>query len=98
MARWLWMALVVFASSLVAQAADTKPNILFICTDDQAAWTTGFSGNKDAHTPNLDRLRNEGAWLTTSLIVTPVCSPSRAATLTSRYSSEIGIYDCIVPA
>ncbi len=98
MARWLWMALVVFASSLVAQAADTKPNILFICTDDQAAWTTGFSGNKDAHTPNLDRLRNEGAWLTNSLIVTPVCSPSRAATLTSRYSSEIGIYDWIVPA
>lgn len=98
MQRALWLTLVLLFCSVVSQAAADKPNILFICTDDQGAWTTGFSGNKDAHTPNLDRLRREGAWLTNSLIVTPVCSPSRAATLTSRYSSETGIYDWIKPA
>lgn len=98
MTRWLWLALGMLVVLSVSQAAEAKPNILFICTDDQAAWTTGFSGNKDAHTPNLDRLRREGAWLTNSFVVTPVCSPSRAATLTSRYSSETRIYDWIVPA
>ena len=82
--------------SSIAQA-DLRPNILFICTDDQAPWAAGFAGNKDAQTPNLDRLRSEGAWLTNSFTVTPVCSPSRAALMSSRYSSELGIYDWIKP-
>ncbi len=89
-------ALSVFTGSRVNQAA--QPNILFIYTDDQAAWTTGYSGNKDAHTPNIDRIRREGMWLENSFVVTPVCSPSRASLMTSRYSSELGIDDWIPPA
>ena len=54
----------------------TRPNIVFLYTDDQGAWTTGHSGNTDAHTPNLDRIFREGAHLTNSFTTTPVCSPS----------------------
>lgn len=73
-----------------------KPNILFIYTDDQAAWTLGTYGNKQAYTPNIDRLAFEGVTMENAFSVTPVCSPARASLLTSRYGSEIGITDFIV--
>ncbi len=76
-------------------SAQQRPNIVFICTDDQAPWALGRSGNPDAHTPNLDRLFDEGAYLTGAYVVTPVCSPSRASTMSSRYGTEVGITDWI---
>lgn len=45
---------------LIAQAAARPPNIVFIYSDDQAAWAFGASGNPDAHTPNMDRLAAQG--------------------------------------
>lgn len=92
----IWAAMLA-CLLLSPDAFSASPNILFICTDDQAPWGAGFTGNKDAHTPNLDKLRSEGAWLTNSFTVTPVCSPSRAALLSSRYPSELGINDWIRP-
>ena len=79
-------------------AAAERPNILFIMTDDQAFWTVGAAGeNQQTRTPNTDRLMREGAWLRNAFTVTPVCSPSRASTMTSRYGSEVGITDWINP-
>ncbi len=71
------------------------PNIVFIYTDDQAQWTLGASGNEQAHTPNLDRLADEGAYLANAFVTTPVCSPARAALMTSRYASEFNVLDFI---
>ncbi len=82
-------------SEAAEASAGKRPNILFICTDDQAPWALGRSGNPDAYTPNLDRLFDEGAYLTSSFAVTPVCSPSRASTMSSRYGTEVGITDWI---
>lgn len=84
----------LFAGSLQA-AVPSRPNIVFIYTDDQAAWTLGAYGNAEAHTPNLDRLAAQGARLTNALVTTPVCSAARASLFTSRYSSETHIYDFI---
>ncbi|MBS1791037.1 MAG: sulfatase-like hydrolase/transferase [Acidobacteria bacterium] len=80
-----------------AQSRAKRPNILFIQTDDQAAWALGASGNKEAHTPNLDRFFREGVYLKNAFVVTPVCSPSRASLMTSRYGTEVGITDWINP-
>ena len=85
-------------AALAAGAAGTKaqrPNIVFICTDDQGPWTLGHTGNADAVTPNLDRLFSQGAYLPNFFVTTPVCSPSRASTMTSRYGTEVGITDWI---
>ncbi len=71
------------------------PNIVFVYVDDQAAWTVGAYGNKQSHTPNLDRLASEGALLENAFCSSPVCSPARAAMMTGRYSSELGIPDFI---
>ncbi|GBD35151.1 Arylsulfatase [bacterium HR36] len=74
-----------------------KPNILFLMTDDQGPWALGLSGQSLARTPHLDRLFREGAYFVNAFCPTPVCSPSRAAILTSRYGSEVGITDWIHP-
>ena len=72
------------------------PNIIFLLTDDQAAWAVG-ANDSQAKTPNMDRLFQEGAHLKNAFTVTPVCSPSRASLMTSRYGSELGITDWIHP-
>jgi len=76
-----------------AVAADARPNIVFIMTDDQGPWAMGAAGDPNAITPNLDQLRAEGVLLSKCYTPTPVCSPARASVLTSRYGSELGITD-----
>ncbi len=107
--QWLEFAAVSIVLLALTQAAaqetdqealreTRRPNVLMIVTDDQAAWSMGCSGNRDAETPNMDRLAAEGAFLRQAFAVTPVCSPSRVATLTGRYASEFAIHDWIHPA
>ncbi|MGQ8337469.1 sulfatase family protein [Sunxiuqinia sp. A32] len=72
-----------------------KPNIIFVYTDDQAAWDIGVSGNPQIHTPNMDKLASEGAYFRNSFVTTPVCSPARASLMTSQYASEYDILDFI---
>ena len=82
--------------SAACAAADDPPNILFVQTDDQAAWAIGLA-NPEADTPNMDRLFRDGAWFRNSYVTTPVCTPSRVSTMTGRYSSEFGITDWLNP-
>ncbi len=88
----MW-GLLHLATNLMGQA--TKPNIIFIYTDDQASWALGASQDPNAFTPNLDQLTREGAYLVNSYVTTPVCSPSRVSLMTSRYASEYSIFDFI---
>jgi uncharacterized sulfatase len=91
--------------SRIARGQDTmagpvpfqRPHIVFLYTDDQAQWAVGAYGNREIATPYLDRLAQRGAIFRNAFTVTPVCSPSRAALMTSRYPSEIGIADWIDP-
>lgn len=95
--RPLCTLLILFALMPLHTQANTRPNILFILTDDQGAWAMGNEDNPDASTPGMDRLAAEGAKFSHFFVATPVCSPSRAELLTSRYGSEVGITDYISP-
>lgn len=64
---------------------DAKPNILWLCTDQQRFDTLGCYGNKFVHTPNLDRLAASGVRFANAYAQNPVCTPSRASFLTGRY-------------
>jgi len=87
------LACVAIAAEPATGQQTSRPNIVFILTDDLAPWALGVAGNRDAKTPNLDRLFRDGAYLVNAFTVTPVCSPSRAALMASRYGSELGITD-----
>lgn len=86
-------------SAIAAEPAAkaNRPNVVFICTDDQARWALGCYGNREIQTPNLDRIARQGALVRNAFTVTPVCSPSRASLMTSRYSTQFGISDWIDP-
>jgi arylsulfatase A-like enzyme len=62
-----------------------KPNILWICTDQQRFDTLGCYGNPHVSTPNLDRLAEEGVLFERAYCQSTVCTPSRASFLTGRY-------------
>jgi uncharacterized sulfatase len=92
----------VAATGVVADGSEradagSRPNIVFLYTDDQAQWALGAYGNREIKTPHLDRLARGGAIFRNAFTVTPVCSPSRAALMTSRYPTELGIADWIDP-
>ncbi|MEO9684280.1 MAG: sulfatase-like hydrolase/transferase [Tateyamaria sp.] len=75
----------------------TRPNILFICTDQQRGDSLGCTGAPWAVTPNLDRLAARGALFENCYVQNPVCSPSRASLFTGKYPSNHGLYANGVP-
>ncbi len=62
-----------------------KPNILWICTDQQRFDTLGCYENNLVKTPNIDKLANEGTLFCNAFSQSPYCTPSRASFLTGRY-------------
>jgi arylsulfatase A-like enzyme len=76
-----------------APAAKRKSNIV-IYHSDQFRWDfVGANGlNSSTRTPNLDALAAHGKNFTQAVTNQPVCAPSRAMTLTSRYSTEAGVW------
>ncbi|OGV31145.1 MAG: sulfatase [Lentisphaerae bacterium GWF2_45_14] len=71
----------------------SKPNVIFILTDDQGYWSLGAYGNREAKTPSLDSLAANGMRFDNFFCVSPVCSPARASLLTGRIPSRHGIHD-----
>jgi len=67
--------------------ARRRPNILWICTDQQRYDTLGAQGNGHVRTPRLDRLWGSGAAFTHAYCQSPICTPSRASFLTGTYPS-----------
>ncbi len=81
----------------VARAAEEatktkRPNILWICTDQQRYDTIACLGNKHIRTPNLDKLASQGTAFTHAFCQSPVCTPSRASFLTGRYPRTTRAY------
>ena len=68
-----------------------RPNILWICTDQQRYDTLGCTGNKYVKTPNIDALAKDGVLLDRAYTVSPVCAPSRACFLSGRYPRTCGV-------
>ncbi|MCF6283990.1 MAG: sulfatase-like hydrolase/transferase [Candidatus Hydrogenedentes bacterium] len=65
-----------------APSTDTRPNIIFLLSDDQRPDTIAALGNPVIETPNLDALVAEGVRFSRAVCATPLCVPSRAEILT----------------
>ena len=76
---------------------NTKPNIVFILTDDLGYADLSSYGSKFIKTPFLDSMALDGAKLTSYYSPQAVCSASRAAILTGAYSNRIGINGAFGP-
>lgn len=81
----------VLAILTQAAALAGQPNVVLIMTDDQGYGDMSCHGNPYLKTPNLDELYRESVRLT-DFHVDPTCSPTRAALMTGRYSSRVGVW------
>lgn len=68
-----------------------RPNVLWICTDQQRFDTLGCYSNDFVETPNIDALADEGVCFERAYSQSPVCTPSRASFLTGRYPRTTGV-------
>ena len=78
--------------SVLAAAAEpsSRPNILFIFSDDHAQHAISAYGSKVNQTPNIDRLAQGGTRFTQACVTNSICTPSRAVVLTGKYSHANG--------
>jgi arylsulfatase A-like enzyme len=90
------MGLIGLALSRAAEGAPHRPpSFVFILTDQQRADALGASGNKNMHTPNLDRLSREGVRFDNCYVAQAVCSPSRASIISGLYPHAHKVRDNI---
>ncbi|MDX1947061.1 MAG: sulfatase [Pirellulaceae bacterium] len=76
-----------------AGAAEARPNILFIFSDDHAYQAISAYGSNRNQTPNIDRLAKEGMRFDRAFVTNSICGPSRAVVLTGKYSHLNGFID-----
>lgn len=78
----------VFANAIFSQS---KPNILFIMTDQQSYNMMSCTGNEWLNTPNIDKLNDSGYRFDITYCANPVCMPSRFSLLTGHFASDVGV-------
>ncbi|GAA4297207.1 arylsulfatase [Aestuariibaculum suncheonense] len=98
-------AIYLYSSSVKAQQKNaSKPNIIFILTDDLGYGDIGvfYQNQRKAKgersqpwtsTPNLDKMAHEGAMLTQHYAAAPVCAPSRSSLLTGLSQGHANVRD-----
>jgi arylsulfatase A-like enzyme len=73
----------------------SRPNIVFILTDDQGYGDVSAHGNPILRTPNLDRLYAESVRFE-DFHVSPTCAPTRSALFTGRHEFKNGVTHTIL--
>jgi arylsulfatase len=68
----------------------TKPNIIFLMTDQQR-WDCLGQFNEHIQTPNLDKLAERGITYNQAVCQAPMCVPSRSSMMFGFYPSQLGV-------
>lgn len=68
------------------------PNVVFVFADEMRAQATGFNGDPNVLTPNLDQLASHAVNFTNTISSCPVCCPYRASLLTGQFPLTTGVF------
>lgn len=90
LARRAFALFALFICSFAGAAE--RPNIVLFIADDLSWHDTGPYGNRDVHTPNVDKLAREGMTFQRAFAASPTCAPSRAALFTGTYPMRNGAH------
>lgn len=91
MKRYLFLAGLL--TVLGASASEPRrPNIVILLADQWRATATGYAGDPNVKTPNLDRLAKQSVNFRNAVSVLPVCTPQRAALMTGRFPTSTGMF------
>ena len=87
----------------MATGSNSKPNILFLLSDEHSyrylSFLTREEGGEPVHTPALDQLARQGTFFESAYCQMPLCTPSRMCMLTSLDQEKCGAWGngAIVP-
>lgn len=84
-------ATLLFGGVTNAAAKQDRPNILWLSCEDISPHI-GCFGDKDAITPNIDRLAEQGVRYTNTFTAAGVCAPCRSGIITGMYHTTIGTH------
>ncbi|MCK5942000.1 MAG: sulfatase [Planctomycetes bacterium] len=87
------VGILTFAAPLVAQdkpLSGSRPNIIFVFSDDHAAHAISAYGSRINETPHIDRIASEGLLFRNNFCGNALCGPSRATILTGLHSHQNG--------
>lgn len=88
--RFLLSTIVLFALCSSAFAAESRPNVLFLISDDLNNML-GCYGDARIKTPNIDKIASRGVRFDRAYCTFPLCGPSRNSMLTGLYPNSTGI-------
>ncbi len=71
--------------------ASKSPNIIYLLADQLRYQSCGYAGDKQARTPNIDRLASEGVSFRQAVSSMPVCSAYRASLFSGKYTTSTGM-------
>ncbi len=90
------LTVAVLLMARISVGADSRPNVLFIMSDDHTAQAVGVYATvlKPLNpTPTLDKLAAEGITFDNAFCVNSICTPSRACIITGQYPHVNGVFD-----
>jgi len=79
------------ADAQASERAPSKPNILFILTDDLGYADLSCYGRRDFSTPNIDRIAADGMRFMQAYANSALCTASRVALITGRYQYRLAV-------
>lgn len=85
------LVLTALANRTLEAASDSRPNIIFLLTDDQRYDTLGCNGNEIIQTPSIDALANRGVNFDRAYVTISICAPNRTCILTGQYAARHGM-------
>jgi arylsulfatase A-like enzyme len=91
----LFMLLLVAGFNECSKKAEqtTRPNIIFIMSDDHAYQAISAYSDQLIRTPNIDRIAHEGMLFSNACVTNSLCAPSRATILTGKHCHLHGKID-----
>jgi arylsulfatase A-like enzyme len=88
--KYLLILMLLPVLAAAAPLTGSRPNIIYLMSDDQSTYSMGCYGNPDVKTPNLDRLAVDGMAFDNHYDTSAICMASRATVMMGMYEYKTG--------
>lgn len=87
----MMLVLVCLMATFSLAAQNSRPNFIFILTDDHNYQSLGCTGNAIVQTPHIDQLAEDGILFTSAHVTSAICTPSRVSIFLSQFERKHGV-------